>query len=748
MALDEDLLKQLMDSFREELSERLAAINAGLLGMEQEPDAAQKTALLEDLFRHVHSLKGAARAVSLKPIEELAHGMEDVFGAAKRGTIVLSEQLFDLLYQGIDLIGSVMAGLDAGQGLEPSLDLPGYLVRLAESWRGQPIQPPPIEVPAAPTPPPEMPPERPAAPIWSGETIRVPTARLDDLLAQAGELLVTRLRVAQQIEELSELQGLLTRWQKEWQRARGSLAQYHRKAQDQEEAPLPRFLARNEEFLHSLADWLGQHTRRVSDDATRLALVTDQLQEGVKRARMLPLATLLPTLRRVVRDLARDKGVEVTFDVQGAETEMDKYVLEQVKDPLMHLLRNCIDHGIETPSERKRQGKPPRGTITLSAERQANSVVIQVGDDGAGIDPRAVREAAIRRGLLDAEAAKGTTEEALSLIFLPGLSTATIITEVSGRGIGLNVVRRNIDLLQGRIGVRSVRGQGTTFTLTLPFTLASTRCLLIQAAGQSFAIPLSAVEKLVPVRPDDIAQVEGKETIRYQGHPLALVRLADVLRLRSPGETQPEWSKLPATILAAGGQRVAFLVDELLGEQELVVKNLGRQLSRVPNVSGAAILGTGRVVLVLNSADLVRSAQQTAGPALAPAVTGETAAVERPTILIVDDSVTTRTLEKNILSTAGYEVRLALDGEEALAALADSRCDLIVSDLDMPRMDGFELTRRLKQDPRYQDLPVILVTSLDNPDDKIRGIEAGADAYIVKGTFDQDNLLETIRQLI
>jgi two-component system chemotaxis sensor kinase CheA len=754
MTLDEDLLKQLMVSFREELTERVAAINAGLLGLEQEPVEAQQMALLEELFRHVHSLKGAARAVSLKPIEELAHGMEDVFGAAKRGTINLSEPLFDLLYQGMDLIGNVMANLDTGREIDPDLDLSGYLVQLAAAWRGQPIQAPTIETPATvPVPDAEAPPPKvvveSAAQVWSGETIRVPTTRLDDLMAQAGELLVTRLRIAQQIEELDELQALLTRWQKEWQRVRGNVQQYFREDGSDDVALLQNFVGHNEEHLRTLTDWLSQHTRRVSDDATRLALVSDQLQEGIKRMRMLPLATLLPAFRRMLRDLARSKGGDVVLEVEGGETEMDKHVLEQIKDPLMHLLRNCIDHGIEPLAERKRQGKPLRGTIVLRAERRANFIVVEVSDDGAGIDLAAVREAAVRRGLLSPEAAKEASEQILlNLIFGSGLSTSTIITEVSGRGIGLDVVRKNVENLQGRVEVQSVRGEGTTFTLTLPFTLASTRCLLIQAGGLPYAVPLAAVEKLVPVRPDDIAVVEGKDAIRYQDRPLALARLVDVLKMPRTSEALAGDGKLPAVILSGGGHRIAFLVDGLLGEQELVVKNLGRQLSRVPNVAGATILGTGQVVLILNAVDLVKSAQRTAGPSLL--VTQEDAAApqERKTILIVDDSITTRTLEKNILTTAGYNVVLALDGQEALSALAENPCDLVVSDLDMPRMDGFELTRQLKGDDRYRELPIILVTSLDSAEDKVKGIEVGADAYIVKGAFDQDSLLETIRQLV
>jgi two-component system chemotaxis sensor kinase CheA len=763
MSLDEELMKQLMASFREEFAERLAAISAGLLSLEQEPEPAQKGAVLEELFRHVHSLKGAARAVNLKPIEELAHGMEDVFGAAKRESIQLTASLFDLLYQGLDLVGATMASLDAGRGVDAALDLPGYLVRLAAGWRGQPIQPPQIELAAAqpPSPPPQLPSpttwgkkegeeggraER-AEPAWSGETIRVPTTRLDDLMNQAGELLVTRLRIAQQVEELQYFASRVVRWQRDWQHVRSSATSFLQQS-DGQGAQVLAFLEANEAQLRFLVDWLGKHARRVSEDVTRLSLVTDQLQEGVRRARMLPLATLVANFRRMIRDLAHEKGVEVALEVQGADTEMDKHILEQIKDPLMHLLRNCIDHGIEPPAERRARGKPLQGKIILRAERRGNVLVVEVSDDGTGIDTAAVREAALRRGLVSAEdAAEMSEEEVNALAFAPGVSTSSVITAVSGRGVGLDVVRRGVEALQGRVEVTSQGGQGCTFSLSLPFTLVSTHCLVVRAADQVYAVPLASVERLVAVRPRDLAQVEGNAAIHYQGHPLALVRLADILRRPDRGRPFSGEERWPALILASGGQHIAFLVEELLGEQDLVVKSLGRQLARVPNVAGATILGTGQVVLILNVADLVKSAQQTVGPALSLAE-GEAASETRKTILIVDDSITTRTLEKNILTTAGYDVRLALDGQEALAALAEVRCDLVVADIAMPRMDGFDLTMRLKKDERYQQIPVILVTSLDSSEDKARGIAVGADAYIVKSTFEQDVLLETIRQLI
>lgn len=749
MSMDEEMLQQLMASFREELAERLTAINADLLALEQGPQAEYRDQLVENLFRHVHSLKGAARAVSLKPIEELAHGMEDVFGAAKRGTIELTPALFDLLYQGIDLIGEVMAAYEAGPEEELLPDLSAFLVQLSTAWREQPIQPPQIELgkPVVPTPRPSVPPGEPPGQPWITGTIRVPTERLDALMAHTGELLVSQLRIEQQLEEIKTLDDFISQWQREWQQIRASTVKFLQGSDGGAVTQLLGFLERNEEHLRALSQQLGHYIRRVTEDANQLALVTDDLQEGVRRVRMLPFATVLGPLRRMVRDLAREKGVQVSLQIEGADTEMDKMILEQLKDPLIHLLRNCIDHGIEPPKQREEQGKPQQGIIRMLAERLGSTITITVEDNGRGIDIDAVRQAAIQRDLIRPEVANEMSDqEALSLVFLPGLSTSPIITEVSGRGLGLDIVRRGVEALQGRVSVSSEEGEGTTFTLTLPLTLVSTHCLLVRIAEQAYALPISAVEYIISVDWDQITQVEGKEAIRFRGQPTSLVRLSDVLRMKEPERSAPQ--RLPAIILSPGGQRIAFLVDELLGEQEIVVKNLGRQLSRVPNIAGATVLGTGQIVLILNVTDLIKSAQQDEGRSLPPVKRKAPTEEVRKSILIVDDSITTRTLEKNILTTAGYDVHLAIDGEEALAVLAETACDLIVADIDMPRMDGLELTHRVKQDERYRELPVIVVTSLDTPEYKARGIEVGADAYIVKSTFDQDNLLEAIRQLI
>jgi two-component system chemotaxis sensor kinase CheA len=462
---------------------------------------------------------------------------------------------------------------------------------------------------------------------------------------------------------------------------------------------------------------------------------------------MLPLATITPTFGRMVRDLAREQNKQINLTMVGGDTELDKRVLEQIKDPLIHLLRNAVDHGLESPAQRQQAGKPAEGQITLAASQQGNNVVITISDDGEGLDIPAIRLAAVRKGLLDkAEVEKLNEAEVAHLIFNSGLSTSKIITDISGRGVGLDVVRQNVEELHGALEVSFGPGQGTTFTLTLPLTLASSRGLLVRAGQQTFALPLTTVERMLHVERSAIASVEGREAMTHQGKPIALAWLEDLLELPSGSK---EANPLTVVIVAVAEKRLGLIVDSLVGEQEIVMKSLGKQLAKVTGIAGATVLGSGQVILALHAADLVKLAGRTAsrpstGPKARPAEEKQ-----HKTILVVDDSITTRTLEKNILEAAGYQVKLATDGEEALAVLVSSGLpDLIVSDVNMPRLDGFELTKRVKQDKRHADIPVILVTSLDSPADKARGIEVGADAYIVKSKFDQGNLLEIVEQLV
>jgi len=756
--------EQLISSFRAELTEHIQTMTDGLLALEQGRVVSnERQDTLETVFRAAHSLKGAARAVNVTVVEQLAHSLENVLDAMQQGTIAPTSELYTACYRALDAIQAVQAAYEAGE-TTPPLEAVIALADL-EALRARPgiipVEPePPLEEGAYP--------DRDTAPglalaPGSDETIRVNVNKLDALMAQLSELLVTKIRAEQRLVQMRQFQEFIALWQRDWlsmrsthgrlvhQEAKGDLTEggLTRNGGRKDLLKLLDYVDASQDRLAEMGSLVNNLSRQYANDTAQMSLVIDELEEEIKQVRMLPLSTITGPFGRMVRDLAKEAGKEAVLEIVGSDTELDKQVLEQIKDPLIHMLRNAIDHGIEPPDEREAAGKPRAGNITLAAEQLGQNVVICVSDNGAGLDLVAIRRALSRQGRADAYSL--SDEDLENIIFTAGISTSPIITDISGRGIGLNVVRRNVEVLHGRIDVDWAPGKGVTFTLTLPLTLISSRGLLVHASGQRFVIPLNVVEHILAVSPEEISSLEGHDAIRYDGRPITLVRLDDVLGLpRVNGEGNG--SRTPAVIVETAERRLAFAVDDLAGEQEVVIKGLGKQLARVAGVAGATVMGDGEVVLILNAVDLVKLAfRGEHRPVFVEPEEGtspeEVRAQQR--ILIVDDSITTRTLEKNILEAVGYTVEIATDGQEALNAIAAGGApDLIVSDILMPRMNGFELTERVKGDEHTAHVPVILVSSLDSAADKTRGIEVGADAYIVKGHFDQSNLLETIEQLI
>lgn len=777
MGLSEEIRQRLINSFKTEQAEHVQKINQGLLALEKNP--ANQQELLKEIFREAHSLKGAARAVGLTTIESLGHGLEEVLLGAKEGRLSFSAELFDLLYQALDAVEAVLERVEAGDST-PAAEVLALLARLEAAGRPQrpetgqpepeprqPEQPEP-EREATAQPQVEAGEQEPATrqineervePVVavrtttaSDETIRVSVSKLDALMGQFSELLGAKIRAEQRLAEVRQMQAVAAEWHKASLGLRSQtnrlLRSNQNNGQRKDMAALLSFTVSNQEQLRAFSVQANGLYRQLANDTLRLSLIIDELQDEIKRVRMLPLSTITTTFGRMVRDLAREQGKVIDLEIEGGETELDKRVLEQIKDPLMHLLRNAVDHGLEKREERIAAGKAEEGRIVLSASQQGNNVVIRVVDDGGGLNLEAIRTAAVRKGMMPlAEAQKLSDGEVAALIFSSGLSTSRIITDISGRGVGLDVVRQNVEELHGTLEVGFEAGQGTWFTLTLPLTLASSRGLLVRAGGQTFALPLSTVERMLQVEPGKIRQVEGKEAISYQGRPVAVARLAELLEI-PPGEAGSA-QQSTVVIVAVAEKRLGLLVDELAGEQEIVMKSLGKQLAKVGGIAGATVLGNGQVILVLHAGDLVKLAGRQAGRQAVTEMNGTRGLKQSKRVMVVDDSITTRTLEKNILEAAGYQVMLATDGEEALGLLGvEGLAHLIVSDINMPRLDGFELAQRVKQDVRYSEIPVILVTSLDSPADKARGIEVGADAYIVKSQFDQGNLLDTIEQLI
>ena len=580
------------------------------------------------------------------------------------------------------------------------------------------------------------------------ETIRVSTRKLDALMTHVEELLVSKIRNEQRLAELKELRGFLENWQKNWLKTRIAFDNLRRRAGDESDEILA-FLGENQQNLKFMWHLTNKLHQNYSRDTMRMSLITEDMQTDIRRVRMLPVSIIFDGYGRMVRDLAREQGKQVELVVSGSGTELDKKVIESIKDPLMHMLRNSVDHGIDKPDIRTAKGKSSCGTIWLKAVQQGNSILVEVEDDGSGIDVGRIKETALARGVLDSQEISTMSEEDVKqVIFQSGFSTSSTISSVSGRGIGLDVVKTNVEELNGLVNVTDRESGGTKFSITLPLTLSTSRVLLVKCSGGTYAIPTSAVERIVRVKKKDIFTVGTKETVEIGGHSLSLARLEDILEL-PPGAVNDNDNMLNVVILGVAEKRVAVAVDSLEGENEIVIKSLGKMMARVRNVSGATVLGTGKVIMILNVADLIKSAKKASDKRDGISLGSSGSEAEKTkSVLVVDDSITARTLEKNILESAGYDVLLANDGVEALSTLKANHCDIVISDVDMPNMNGFDLTYKVKNDASFQDIPVILVTALGSPADRERGLESGADAYITKHSFDQKKFLNIITQLV
>jgi two-component system chemotaxis sensor kinase CheA len=482
-------------------------------------------------------------------------------------------------------------------------------------------------------------------------------------------------------------------------------------------------------------------------DATTVARAVDSLHEGMRGLLMMPFSGTLSMLHKTVRDLSAEQNKQVELKITGGNVEADRRILEGMKDPLLHLIRNSIDHGIEIPEERIAAGKPAQGTISIEiSQLDAGKVHISIEDDGRGLNLERIRQALVDQKLESSEDVKLMDAERLAAsIFLSGLSTSKKVTEISGRGMGMSVVRERVESFNGQVAVTPRKPCGTSFSIILPVTVAAFRGILIKTGTRQFVLPTPSVERMVRIPLSEVKTVEGRNTITVAGKVLPLELLSGLLEL-PPAERGTDRSDLLALIICAGGQRLALEVDEVLREQEVLVKGLGSQLVRVRNISGIALLGPGELAPILNVHDLVKSSIRggTRPVTTAPVAGGK----KKKSIMIAEDSITSRMLLKNVLESVGYHVEATVDGAAALAELKTGNFDALVSDVDMPRMNGFVLTERIRADRKLANLPVILVTSLASQEDKERGIEAGASAYIVKSSFDQSNLLSVLDRLL
>ena len=763
-----EFLKRLRVAFKSEAQERLTAIFSGLIKLEEQPAEEEQVVILETIFREAHSLKGAARAVNMTEVEAICQAVESVFAALKRKETEPSPLLLDTVQRAMEAIRHVLAATGNEQtgfedsGLESIIsDLNNLKAHEGEPRSRSPAKFAETDIRAAPkvnlpteqqvcvegtelpssphkpepsereilAPAQALPKEKPVL----FHTVRIATAKLDSLFLQAQEMLALKLTARQRAADLQELSSLLDLWKKESLKKCPEL-----------QAVL------NHGHLEAFESSLKKLVKLAAQDHRTLGGMVDHLLEDMKKVLLLPFSSLLETFPMMVRELSRSQGKEVELVVKGGEIELDRRILEEMKDPLIHLMRNAIDHGIEKPEVREQKGKPQRGVVQVTVSQlEGNRIEVVIADDGAGIDPTRVRESAVSRGAISEEEAGRLSEsEALALIFQSEVSTSQIITNLSGRGLGLAIVRERVEKLGGSVSVVNKPQQGSSFRFLLPVTLATFRGILVRSGEQLFIIPTASVDRVLRIPQSEVVSVENKATIGMNGLRLALVRLDDILELRGARQEGQSADYLLILVLVSVEKRIAFSVDEVLNEREVLIKNLGKQLPRVRNVAGATVLGSGKVVLVLNVADLVKSAVLLTPDATRKVLAERDAEVGKGSILVVEDSITSRTLLKNILESVGYTVKVAVDGVDAYTLLKTERIDLVVSDVEMPRMNGFDLTAKIRSDKTLAELPVILITGLESREDRERGIDVGANAYIGKSSFDQGNLLELIRRLI
>jgi two-component system, chemotaxis family, sensor kinase CheA len=780
-----------ISKFQEEAQDLLQRLNEGVITLESTPDDRP---LIDQLMRDAHTIKGSSRMVGLIEISDVAHWLEDIMVKVRDRELAYTADMTDTFFEALDAI--VYLTDNAGVNVDDAIDLPGVKARLA-ALAGD-AEEPAVVAPsvvaaegsagtpqiaagatataataaASPEPPAERPLERLDVELGesgadgaeepegglgghartvqrdgelkskSAQTIRIRTSQVDELLNVISEVVIAQIKTEQRTHDVRGIQLRSNDAWQAWVRVKSALAAV---ASVELAEALSDDISSLDELLSNSRRDINGFLKEYSEDSSRTSVVVNDLQELGMALRMLPANTIFQAFPRAVRDLAKQFRKDIDLIIEGGQTELDKKVLEEINDPLVHIMRNAVDHGIEDPATRLAAGKPATGTITLAARQEGDRIVIEIGDDGAGIDPDKVRENAVRKGYVtEAEAKSMSDREAQYMIFEAGFSTASIITEISGRGVGMDVVREFVvEKLKGSLDLDSRPGEGTTFRLTIPLTLAIIRALLLRVGDQVYALPTGSIEETLRVDPSELLKVEGREVIRRQRRTIPLVRLSEILGVAG----DPSLNKVPIATIGYSGHRMGFIVDAFVGEQQIVIKTLGTHLAKVDNVAGVTILGAGEVVPILNVPDLMNNARTRSGQRV-----GRLERVERDgvrKILICEDSFTTRELERSIFEAAGYEVETANDGAQGLKKLRDGlKVDAVVTDVQMPNMTGFELTRAIKGDAILENTPVIIVTSLERDEEKAEGVEAGADAYITKSVFNQDTLLDTVERLV
>jgi two-component system, chemotaxis family, sensor histidine kinase and response regulator WspE len=755
----------LADLFRVEVEEGTTVLSTGLIALEQDPRSSEDW---DAVLRSAHSLKGAARILGLTGFERLVHLLEDQLLAARESTAGLGSSRVDLMLEAIDAMKSTGRTLEAtGAGVDA---LEARCAALAEALakgpeagdaareRRAPVtsqesrtKPPErkrhisiVPAPAEPEPTASaaagskpQPPSN--APRASQRVLRVAAQSIDRLMGLAGESLVEARRVA----TLSKVLDRVRRRQGALLDALSTL-ETHQPGTDGSD---PRILADVKARARECMELVGQHTAELESYTRRAEELSERLYREALKSRMRPFSDGTQGFPRLVRDLARQLDKRVKFEVSGGQTEVDRDVLESLEAPLNHLLRNALDHGIEDAATRASAGKPEEARLRLEARHHAGLLVITVSDDGRGIDSETIRAKALKRKLIAPPmAANLSRAELLDFLFLPGFTTTEVVTEVSGRGIGLDVVRNTVEAAGGSVRVTSELGTGTSFHLQLPVTRSVARALVASIGGESYAFPLLRIERVLRIPSDRVRTLEGGQYFVLDEANVALVGAAELLGM---SDGAPERDELSIVVIGEKSQRFGLVVDGFSGEQDLVVRPLDPRLGKVQDVAAAALLADGSPALIVDVDDLLRSIDRAIRAGSLASVGKEALEqTQRKRILVVDDSITVREAERQLLVNRGYDVDIAVDGIDALNSLRRSRYDLVVTDVDMPRLNGIELVRTLKQDAGLKAIPVVIVSYKDRGEDRMRGLDAGANYYLTKSSFHDEKLVEAVEDLI
>ncbi len=716
----------LLELFRMEVETQSTVLTSGLLGLERQTNTTQH---LADLMRAAHSLKGAARIVGRKPAVRVAHAMEECFVAAQKETLSLSGKLVDSLLEGIDLLNRIAQapeeGFDTWEAGQRK-DIEAFLLSLTSLADAVNDVSAPASIPEVRTNP-IVQSSEPTAPVEKAaldRTLRVTAENLNRLMGLAGEALVA----SRWLDTFSTKLHRVKHLQRQLNDGVGSSSDA---------------IANYQGLLTERLEELEQFDRRFVNFSTRL-------YHEVLDCRMRPFADGIQGFHRMVRDVARDLGKKVTLEIKGEATLVDRDILERLKAPLDHLLRNAIDHGIESPLERQERGKPEEGTLQLHAAHSAGMLLITLADDGRGVDPEAVREAVVRKKLTTLEMTQKMNQaELLEFLFLPGFTLKESVSEISGRGVGLDVVQAMAKEVGGRVRISSQIAMGTRFQLELPLTLSVVRTLVVEIAGEPYALPLARIERAIRLPRTAIELVQGRQHFVLDDHQAGLVTAHQVLGLKESSTPSSE-----ASVIVLGDKTgyYGLVVDRFLGERELVVRALDPRLGKLKNISSAALMPDGSPILIVDVDDLKRTIEDIAsGQQQLNRVgteNGTEVAARRKCVLVVDDSLTVRELERKLLSSRGYAVDVAVDGMDGWNAVRTGHYDLMITDVDMPRLDGIELLKLVRQDARLKSLPVMVVSYKDREEDRNRGLEAGADYYLTKASFHDETLLRVAADLI